>query len=220
MNNSIKFWRGFAGVSILVALVISLVGQLMNSEIPTYFGRILGYFSYFTEYSNILVMLWFINKSFLGEKIKFLNKKTVRGALTLYICIAGLVFFLILNKAWNQQGIEKLESYTLHGFAPIAFVVDWLLFSEKGIYKYKDIIIWVVFPIVYLFWALFIGNLIGVYPYPFLDLNVIRFNEFLNYLVYLIIGFIGFSIIIVTFDKILFKLQSLKRSERNITEYN
>ncbi|MGL4570153.1 MAG: Pr6Pr family membrane protein [Clostridium sp.] len=206
MNISKKIWRGFAGILILAALIISFVGQVAAPEIQSYFGRILGYFSYFTEYSNILVMLWFFNNSLLNGRIKFLNKRSIRGALTLYIIVAGIVFFLVLNNAWKQEGIAKLESYILHGFAPAAFVIDWILFGEKGKYKYKDIKSWVVFPIVYLFVALIIGKIIGVYPYPFLDLNTITMSGFFNYLVYLIVAFIGLSFIIVLIDKLLFKL--------------
>ena len=198
MSISRKTFRGFAGIVILVALIIAFVNQMVEPEIESYVGRVVRYFSYFTEYSNILVMLWFLNKSFFNERIKFLNKESVRGALTLYIIVAGIVFFLVLNKAWNQEGIAKLQSYILHGFAPITFILDWIIFDEKGNYKYKDIKLWIVFPIVYLFVALFIGKIIGVYPYPFLDLNKISILEFLNYLVYLVIAFIGLALIIVT----------------------
>ena len=207
MSISRKTFRGFAGIVILVALIIAFVNQMVEPEIESYVGRVVRYFSYFTEYSNILVMLWFLNKSFFNERIKFLNKESVRGALTLYIIVAGIVFFLVLNKAWNQEGIAKLQSYILHGFAPITFILDWIIFDEKGNYKYKDIKLWIVFPIVYLFVALFIGKIIGVYPYPFLDLNKISILEFLNYLVYLVIAFIGLALLIVTIDKLLYKLE-------------
>lgn len=210
MSISRKTFRGFAGIVILVALIIAFVNQMVEPEIESYVGRVVRYFSYFTEYSNILVMLWFLNKSFFNERIKFLNKESVRGALTLYIIVAGIVFFLVLNKAWNQEGIAKLQSYILHGFAPITFILDWIIFDEKGNYKYKDIKLWIVFPIVYLFVALFIGKIIGVYPYPFLDLNKISILEFLNYLVYLVIAFIGLALIIVTVDKLLYKFGSLR----------
>lgn len=210
MSISRKTFRGFAGIVILVALIIAFVNQMVEPEIESYVGRVVRYFSYFTEYSNILVMLWFLNKSFFNERIKFLNKESVRGALTLYIIVAGIVFFLVLNKAWNQEGIAKLQSYILHGFAPITFILDWIIFDEKGNYKYKDIKLWIVFPIVYLFVALFIGKIIGVYPYPFLDLNKISILEFLNYLVYLVIAFIGLALIIVTVDKLLYKFRSLR----------
>ncbi|WP_338627080.1 Pr6Pr family membrane protein [Clostridium baratii] len=219
MNISRKTFRGFAGMLILAALIIAFINQMVDPEIESYVGRVVRYFSYFTEYSNILVMLWFLNKSILNERIKFLNKESVKGALTLYIIVAGIVFFLVLNKAWNQEGIAKLQSYTLHGFAPIAFILDWIIFDEKGNYKYKDIKLWIVFPIVYLFVALFIGKMIGVYPYPFLDLNKISILEFLNYLVYLVIAFIGLALIIVTIDKLLYKFGILRKSKTEI-KYN
>lgn len=219
MNISRKTFRGFAGMLILAALIIAFINQMMHSEIESYVGRVIRYFSYFTEYSNILVMLWFLNKSILNERIKFLNKESVKGALTLYIIVAGIVFFLVLNKAWNQEGIVKLQSYILHGFAPIAFMLDWIIFDEKGNYKYKDIKLWIIFPVVYLFVALFIGKMIGVYPYPFLDLNKISVLEFFNYLVYLVIAFIGLALLIVTIDKLLYKFGILRNSKTEI-KYN
>ena len=209
-------WRGFAGLLILAALIGSFICQMISTEIPTYFGRVLGYFSYFTEYSNILVMLWFINKSFLNGKIKFLNKESVRGALTLYICIAGCVYFLVLNSVWNQQGIEKFQSYILHGFAPLAFVFDWIIFGEKGKYTYKNIISWVIFPIAYLFLALFLGHVINKYPYPFLDLNNMNFNIFLNNIFKLVIEFLVMSFIIVSLDKLLKKMIILKNKSTKL----
>lgn len=219
MNISRKTFRGFAGMLILAALIIAFINQMMHSEIESYVGRVIRYFSYFTEYSNILVMLWFLNKSILNERIKFLNKESVKGALTLYIIVAGIVFFLVLNKTWNQEGIVKLQSYILHGFAPIAFMLDWIIFDEKGNYKYKDIKLWIIFPIVYLFVALFIGKMMGVYPYPFLDLNKISVLEFFNYLVYLVIAFIGLALLIVTIDKLLYKFGILRNSKTEI-KYN
>lgn len=219
MSISRKTFRGFAGIVILVALIIAFVNQMVEPEIESYVGRVVRYFSYFTEYSNILVMLWFLNKSFFNERIKFLNKESVKGALTLYIIVAGIVFFLVLNKAWNQEGIAKLQSYILHGFAPITFILDWIIFDEKGNYKYKDIKLWIVFPIVYLFVALFIGKMIGVYPYPFLDLNKISILEFFNYLIYLVIAFIGLALLIVTIDKLLYKFGILRNSKTEI-KYN
>ena len=57
MNISRKTFRGFAGMLILAALVIAFINQMVDPEIESYVGRVVRYFSYFTEYSNILVML-------------------------------------------------------------------------------------------------------------------------------------------------------------------
>ncbi|MGL5821645.1 MAG: Pr6Pr family membrane protein [Sarcina sp.] len=204
MNKFKNIYRGTVGIIILAALVLSLVDQLMATTIPTIGGRLLGYISYFTELSNILVTLWYFNKVFFKKKIKFLNKDSVRGAILLYIWVAGLVFFLVLNNDWHAHGRVKLEEYTLHGFSPLAFLVDYLIFEAKGVFKFKYIPLWIIFPIVYLFYAIGIGEIIHVYPYPFLNMNVLTVGGLLYYLATLLIpAFIGISLIIVIVDKIL-----------------
>lgn len=203
MNKMKNVYRGVVGLIVLAALLISLFDQLTATTIPTIGGRFLGYISYFTELSNILVTLWYFNKVFFKKKIKFLNKDSVRGAITLYIWVAGLVFFLVLNQAWHAHGIVKLEEYILHGFSPIAFLVDYFLFERKGIYKFKNVLVWIIFPILYLFYAIGIGHIIHVYPYPFLNMNVLTVGDLIQNLIHLLIpAFIGLGLLIVIVDKI------------------
>lgn len=203
MNKIKNYYRGIVGIIVLAALVLSFYDQMTATQIPTLWGRFLGYISYFTELSNITVVIWYFNKVFFKGKIKFLTWDSVRGAITLYIWVAGLVFFLVLNAAWHAHGRVKLEEYTLHGFSPIAFVVDYFLFERKGIYKFKSILLWIIPPILYLFYAIGIGSIIHVYPYPFLNMNVLTVSQLIGYLIDLLIpAFIGISLIIVIVDKI------------------
>lgn len=212
MNKIKVYYRGTVGIIVLAALLLSFVDQMMATQIPTLWGRFLGYISYFTELSNISVVIWYFNKSFFKEKFKFLNRDSVRGAIILYICVAGLVFFLVLNADWHAKGRVLLEEYTLHGFSPIAFIIDYLLFEKKGIFKFKNIILWVIPPIIYLFYAIGIGSIIHVYPYPFLNMNVLTVSQLMGYLATLLIpAFVGISFIIVIVDKI---IGAIKRSSR------
>lgn len=203
MSKFKNYYRGVVGIIVLAALLLSLFDQMTVSTIPTLWGRFLGYISYFTELSNITVVIWYFNKAFFKSKIKFLNKDSMRGAITLYIWVAGLVFFLVLNAAWHAHGRVKLEEYTLHGFSPLAFALDYFLFSKKGIFKFKSIILWVIPPIIYLFYAIGIGHIIDSYPYPFLNMNVLTVKQLIGYLIDLLIpAFIGISLIIVVVDRI------------------
>ena len=203
MNKAKNIYRGVVGLIVLAALLLSLFDQLTVSNIPTVWGRFLGYISYFTELSNILVTLWYFNKVFFKNRITFLNGDSMRGAITLYIWVAGLVFFLVLNAAWHAHGRVKLEEYTLHGFSPLAFLLDYFLFERKGIYKFKNILLWIIFPIVYLFYAIGIGEIIHSYPYPFLNMNVLTIRDLIQNLIHLLIpAFIGLGILIVVIDKI------------------
>ena len=74
MNKIKNSYRAIVGLIIFAALALSLYDQLTATLIPTIWGRCLGYISYFTELSNISVMLWYFNKVFFKKKIKFLNK--------------------------------------------------------------------------------------------------------------------------------------------------
>ena len=214
MNRVKNYYRGIVGLIIFAALALSLYDQLTATIIPTIWGRCLAYVSYFTELSNILVMLWYFNKVFFKKKIKFLNKDSVRGAILLYVWVAGLVFFLVLNEAWHAHGRVKLEEYTLHGFSPLAFLLDYFLFEVKGIFKFKNVWVWVIFPIAYLFYAIGIGEIIHVYPYPFLNMNVLTVGDLVQNLIHLLIpAFLGLGFLIVIIDKIAVVLtKSKKRS--------
>ena len=214
MNKIKNSYRAIVGLIIFAALALSLYDQLTATLIPTIWGRCLGYISYFTELSNISVMLWYFNKVFFKKKIKFLNKDSVRGAILLYIWVAGLVFFLVLNAAWHAHGRVKLEEYTLHGFSPLAFLLDYFLFAKKGIFKFKYVWIWIIAPILYLFYAIGIGEIIHVYPYPFLNMNVLTVGDLVQNLIHLLIpAFLGLGFLIVIIDKIAVVLtKSKKRS--------
>ena len=215
MNKTKNIYRGTVGIIVLAALLLSLFDQLTTNSIPTIGGRLLGYISYFTELSNIMVTMWYFNKVFFKERIAILNKDSVRGAITLYICVAGLIFFLILNQDWHAHGRVKLEEYTLHGFSPIAFILDYLLFERKGIYKFKNALLWLIFPIVYLFYALAIGKAIDSYPYPFLNMNVITVMELIHNLIFILIpAFLVLGFLIVSIDKLLAIFKLNRSSER------
>lgn len=215
MNKIKNIYRGTVGIIVLAALLLSLFDQLTTNTIPTIGGRLLGYISYFTELSNITVTIWYFNKVFFKKKITFLNKDSVRGAITLYICVAGLIFFLILNQDWHAHGRVKLEEYTLHGFSPIAFILDYLLFERKGIYKFKNALLWLIFPIIYLFYALGIGKIIDSYPYPFLNMNVITVGELIHNLIFILVpAFLVLGFLIVAIDKLLAAFKFNKSSER------
>ena len=204
INKIAKVYRGVIGIIILLGLLTSLSVQLSETVVPSIWGRCLGYTSYFTELSNILVVIWYFNKAFFKEKFKFFNKDSVRGAITLYICVTGLIFFLVLNEIWRTHGLTQLEQYILHGLSPIAFIIDYLLFSKKGIYKFKSILWWIVFPIAYLFYVMFVGLIIHVYPYPFLNMNVLTVGQLMSGLAHVLIpAFIIVGILIVSLDRVL-----------------
>ena len=211
-----KIYRGIIGIIILIGLLMSFSIQLSENIVPSISGRILGYTSYFTELSNILIVIWYFNKAFFKEKFKFFNKDSVRGAITLYICVTGLIFFFILNEIWRTHGLTHIEQYILHGLSPVAFILDYLLFSKKGIYKFKSVLLWILFPIGYLFYVMIVGCIIHVYPYPFLNMNTLTIGQLINNLSHILIpAFIIVGLLIVVLDRLIALLCKLLLKNNN-----
>jgi hypothetical protein len=69
--------------------------------------------------------------------------------------------------------------------------------------KWKDILRWIIYPIVYLFVVLIRGAFSGFYPYPFID---VREDGYINVLLYgvgLITAFLLLSLLFVAIGKLM-----------------
>ncbi|MGA9637292.1 Pr6Pr family membrane protein [Flavobacterium sp.] len=165
---------------------------------------LIRFFSFYTILSNILVafsfsFLWFKSNSKLSS---FFTNRKILTAITVYITIVGLVYNTILRFLWNPIGLQYLVDELLHTLIPILFIIHWLVYVDKKQLVYKDVIIWQVFPLVYLTFILIRGSISNYYPYPFLDVNTIGYNKvFINTIV-LCLVFIFISVFFVWISKI------------------
>jgi hypothetical protein len=94
----------------------------------------------------------------------------LRGAATLYLAITGLVFALLL------AGLERVDftavpwdNIALHYLMPVAVVLDWLLAPAVRRIPFRQGLLWLAFPLVYVVFSLIRGHSTHWYPYPFLD---------------------------------------------------
>jgi hypothetical protein len=90
--------------------------------------------SFFTILTNILVALamtlpWLAPESKLGA---FFLRPSVRTAIACYIIIVSAVYYAILRKLWNPEGLQYLADTIEHCVAPALYIVDWLVFVPKG----------------------------------------------------------------------------------------
>ena len=159
------------------AIIVQLYLMLENRVVPIP-QSLLRFFGFFTIDTNILVAicLTFIglrNKNSLG---KFFSKSTTITALTVYITIVGLVYNVILRSTWDPQGLQKLVDELLHSVIPILFIIFWFIFVPIENIKWKNVFPWLIYPIVYMIYALVHGAIINWYPYPFVDVNKLGYN--------------------------------------------
>ncbi|MGH9894794.1 MAG: Pr6Pr family membrane protein, partial [bacterium] len=155
--------RGLLGAIILVALVVNYVDATSLSNFEP-----IRFFSYFTILANIAAMLLMARQAAQPEWME--RNGGLRGAVTLYMTITGLVYAFILRPIGADVGNYRPSiDFIEHTLAPVAVLQDWLLFPPRQPLRTGVLWSWLVFPAVYLAYSLLRGPSAGWYPYPFLD---------------------------------------------------
>ena len=201
---------------IIIAIIfligwVALIGQLylilLNRKlsIPE---TILQYFSYFTILSNLLVtiactVLLFKPTSTVG---KFFYKPTTLTALTVYITIVGLVYNVILRFLWAPQGLQKLVDELLHTVMPLLFITYWFIYVPKSSLKWNKVYLWLLFPLIYCIYILLRGALTGLYPYPFIDVRTLGYNNVFINIALLVIAFLFTGLFFIGIGKLSSKI--------------
>ena len=110
---------------------------------------VLDTFYFFTIQSNILVALCLM--LFIFAPLENRSKCLIRGTSLLAITLTGLVYNFVLYNIfldWGTVGYTFSRIIT-HVVAPLGFLLDWILFDRHSVMKVKDILIWLIYPIVY-----------------------------------------------------------------------
>lgn len=178
------------------------------------------HFSYYTNLSNLLCIIFFIFyiiKMLLNfNNLEHNYYKKMKGAVTLIITVTTLVYNFILRPFMtDMDGVMDLNSignYIVHLILPIMVILDYFLFDEKGLYTKKDPLYWIILPFIY--WIFIcIRAKIGKpftytnspYPYFFLDIDAFGLPQIIINVILAIILIIILGYIYVLIDKRLSK---------------
>ncbi|MEV0605662.1 Pr6Pr family membrane protein [Polymorphospora rubra] len=143
-----------------------------------------GLLSYFTIQSNLLL------GCFAGYAAVLACRgaeapAAVKGAVTTYMVITGLVYHLVLmngtgefsmvDAAAGASPLIQLGNQLTHTLTPILAVADWLLFDRSRA-RWRHAALWLAYPLAYLAFALVRGLVTGHYPYPFVDVTELGYG--------------------------------------------
>ena len=170
--------------------------------------------SFFTILTDILVALamtlpWLAPESKLGV---FFSRPSVRTAITCYIIVVSAVYYAILRKLWNPEGLQYLADTIEHCVAPALYIVDWLRLCAEGDGLGK------VGPMVAALsrglrrFSLLHGAVTGFYPYPFLEVTQLGYERVLLNMGVLTAAFAVLGLILVGIDRLLGAVELRKAS--------
>ncbi len=194
--------RIYAAVGALLgwfALALQLYLMLVQSSGPAMLGIVITYFSFFTILTNLLTALVFTAIAFGPETGwgGWFRSPSVQAGTAGYIAIVGVIYQLLLRQLWNPQGAQWVADVLLHSIIPVGYVLYWLLFGPRTGLTWKNALFWLLYPAVYLVYILARGAVSGLYPYPFVDVNVLGYGGVLVRAALFLLVFLGTGFLVV-----------------------
>jgi hypothetical protein len=123
------------------------------------------------------------------------------GGVTLSILLVGVVYSLLLAGTAVLTGGDKYANVIMHYAVPILTPLFWLAYVPKGGLRARSPLIWSVYPLTYLAYALTRGGIEGLYPYGFLDVSAIGWAGVLGNAAGIAAGFLIFGYLMLWLDR-------------------
>ncbi len=131
--------------------------------------RIVGFFSYFTIWSNILVIYIGIAIAS-GHKLSRYFGTLFASGLVM-ITTTCLVYNTVLLPVYPPKGWYWLTSILMHLVSPVMYIYLWIKKGPRGFINSERSIQILTIPIIYLGYTVVHGLVIKQWPYKFLDLT-------------------------------------------------
>lgn len=181
------------------ALVIFLLGTagLADHSMLLKTGHIRpGFFCFYTNLSNIWILLYqillfFAGFSMQGALWRVLTDVRVSTGMALSIWVTHLMYHFVLVPDAKKHGKRFADfgasfgNLCAHYITPALVLAQWLFLQDKAGINLWSAVCWLVLPLLYSVFALLrartgkpIGHTKLIYPYPFLDLGRLGARRF------------------------------------------
>jgi len=94
------------------------------------------------------------------------------AGLVVSIVMVGIVYHAVLARLWAPQGLAWWADQGLHTAVPLATALWWLAFAPKDV-GWRDVPVWLIWPLAYCGYALVRGVATGFWPDPFLNVDTL-----------------------------------------------
>jgi hypothetical protein len=161
------------------------------------------FLSFFTILTNGLVALcYFADLVFVAKGQNPPRAWTnVRGGVAASIATVGLGYAILLRHLHHFEGWPMLANFLVHDATPVLFVVYWIGCVPKGTLDWRSPFLWLIYPALYLPWALSYGAATGSYPYPFLNVAQLGYPTVLVISAGLLVAFAAIAWLLVAIDR-------------------
>ena len=156
-----------------------------------------NFFSFFTIQSNLLAVATLVASAVVRGRMRTRLFDAIRGAVTLYIAITGVVFALLL--AGRQEDLDThipWVDFVVHDLIPVVLVADWLIDPPRHRIPLRVALSWLAYPLAWFGYTLVRGASTGWYPYPFVDVDRIGYGGVLWRSAVMLVAFAAAAVVI------------------------
>jgi len=157
---------------------------------------------FFTILTNVGLAVTFTGAA-LGKPA--FSEPILLGGMTMSILLVGVVYSLLLAGTAVLTGGDKYANVIMHYAMPILASLFWLIYAPKGGLRARDPLIWAIYPLTYLAYALLRGGIDGHYPYYFLNVGKLGWATTLGNAAGISAGFLIAGYLVVWLDRRLAK---------------
>lgn len=183
------------GVVLQLYLSLRMTGSM---GMPTAQGLVI-YFGYFTVLTNILVgmaVTWpmTLPATVLG---RFFARPVVIGWVAASIAFVGVAYFVLLRHVWNPRGMQLVADVLMHYIVPVLALIYSVIALRRTALRWTAPLWWSMYPVVYFVYVLLRGELIGRYPYHFIDVSQLGYALTLRNAAVLWLAFVVLSYVLM-----------------------
>jgi hypothetical protein len=191
-------------LAIALMTVAALVAQYLTDQRAN--PELAGYETlwrlarYFTILTNALVVVTYAAIAF-GAR---LTAPVWLGGVTLWIAITGVVYHLLLaGTEAPKTGLDWWANFGLHSATPIAVTLWWLTFAPRAGLGAGAAALWMLWPLIYVAYALARGHLDGTYPYFFTNPDRIGWTGVAEWTVILAVAFLIAGLLLIALARLI-----------------
>ena len=165
---------------------------------------------FFTIWTNILlacICLW-LARVIAGDWT--MSQISLATASTLFIVFVGVIYHLLLSATHEPQGVQFYTNLLFHYLIPGGMLAVWLTLVPKGRLLFRSAVLWLSFPLAYLVFALIRGEVLGDYPYFFIDVGKYGYPQVL-------LNAAGFTMVLLVLGSALIGFDRLLGRVRRVT---
>ncbi|MER3387740.1 MAG: Pr6Pr family membrane protein [Microcella pacifica] len=188
----------------IAALVIAAVAATLADALSRGPVNPFNFFGFFTIQSNIMLTVVLIIAA-----VQLLRGRPnpawfllVRGAVTTFIIIVGLVYVALLAPLGAAGGVPvEWANVVMHYVTPIYGLVDWLLVGDRRRLAMRQVVWVLVYPLVWVTVVLIRGATDGWVPYPFLSPET-GYASVFGYVAAIVAVFIVIGVIVFALSRV------------------